>query len=157
MNINAKYLLLGAMMALPASAVNAQENTRPYLSLDAAGKGMSACVALARENEWNVSIVIIDRGEDVVASARMDDALPASYKAATLKANTSLEWGTPSEDVNTVLEEMPVFRQYPATLAIAGGLPIIIGEDTTVGAIGVAGASVEDDATCARTALEAMR
>ncbi|MGH0003261.1 GlcG/HbpS family heme-binding protein [Pseudovibrio ascidiaceicola] len=157
MNINAKSLLLGASLALVASAATAQDNTRPYLSLDAAGKGVSACVALAKENGWNMSIVILDRGEDVVASARMDEALPASYKGATLKANTSLSWGMPTEQVNEVLEKAPVFKQFPGILGIAGGLPIIVGESALVGAIGVAGSSMENDAACAKAAVEAMR
>ncbi|WP_208991861.1 heme-binding protein [Pseudovibrio sp. Ad37] len=144
-------------MALAASAATAQDHTRPYLSLDAAGKGVSVCVALAKDNGWNMSIVILDRGEDVVASARMDEALPASYKGATLKANTSLSWGMPTEQVNEVLEKAPVFKQFPGILGIAGGLPIIVGESALVGAIGVAGSSMENDATCAKAAVEAMR
>ncbi len=157
MKINVKSLLLRASLALVASAATAQGKTRPYLSLDATGKGMSACVALAKENGWNMSIVILDRGEDVVASARMDDALPASYKGATLKASTSLSWGMSTEQVNEILEKAPVFKQLPGTLAIAGGLPIIVGENALVGAIGVAGSSMENDAACAKAAVEAMR
>ena len=157
MNINIKSLLLGASLALAASAATAQDYTRPYLSLEAAGKGVSACVALAKENGWNMSIIILDRGEDVVASARMDQALPASYKGATLKANTSLSWGMPTEQVNEVLQKAPVFKQFPGILGIAGGLPIIVGESALVGAIGVAGSSMENDAACAKAAVEAMR
>lgn len=156
MNISAKYLLLSACLVVGTSAATAQENTR-HIELDEAGKGVSACVAQAKENGWNLSIVIVDRGEDVVASVRMDDALPASYKAATLKANTSLAWGLPTEEVQEILEDAPVFKQFPGTVAIAGGLPVIVGESAMVGAVGVAGSTMENDATCAATALEAMR
>ncbi|SDQ95553.1 heme-binding protein [Pseudovibrio sp. Tun.PSC04-5.I4] len=157
MNNIVKSLLIGASLTLIGSAVSAQDFTRPYLSLDAAGKGMSACVALAKENGWNMSIVILDRGEDIVASARMDEALPASYLGATLKAETSLSWGMPTEKVNEVLEQAPVYKQFPGIVGIAGGMPIIVGEKSLVGAIGVAGSSMDNDSACAKAAIAAMR
>ncbi len=130
--------------------------SRAYLPHAAAQAGLAACLALAAENQWAMSIVIIDRGEDVVAALRMDDALPASYKGASLKANTALSWGLPTGEVNAIMEKVPFFKQFPGILGIPGGAPIMR-YDTLIGGVGVAGSSPDNDAACAAAAASAMK
>ncbi len=130
--------------------------TRPYVSHAAALNGIGACVAMAQQNGWAMSIVVIDRGEDVVASARMDGALPASYKGATLKAQTALSWGMPTGEVNNVLDKFPVYKQFPGIMGIGGGAPVVSG-DTLIGSVGVAGHAMPNDVKCAQAAVDAMQ
>ena len=134
----------------------AEKYTRAFLSHGKAMQGMQACVALAEREGWNMSVVIIDRGEDIVASARMDGALPASYKGALLKAETALSWGIPTGKVNEIMDKYPVFKQFPGILGIDGGMPIFSGK-TLVGGIGVAGSSMDKDALCAQAAIDATQ
>ena len=151
------HKLFAAAVALTLWGVagSAPADSRPYLTHDQAMRAMSACLALAAKNGWNMSIVVIDRGEDVVASSRMDGALPASYKGAGLKANTALSWAQPTGEVNAILEQAPMFKQFPGILGIPGGAPLFAGK-TLIGGVGVAGSSPDNDAKCAAVAAEAI-
>ena len=144
--------VLASSMAF-STALPAAE--RAYLSHDQAMRGVQKCMKMAQKNKWNMSIVVIDRGEDVVASVRMDGALPASYKGAGLKANTSLSWGMPTGKVNEIMEKVPFFKQFPGILGIPGGAPLFSG-DTLIGGVGVAGSSPDNDAKCAAAVATAM-
>ena len=135
---------------------SAVAESRAYLSHKQALAGLNACITMAEKNKWNMSIVVIDRGEDIVTSARMDGALPASYKGASLKANTSLSWALPTGKVNEIMEKVPFFKQFPGILGIPGGEPIFSGK-TLVGGVGVAGSSPDNDAKCAKVAANAMK
>ncbi len=152
-----KCLVAGIICVLLFSFVSlTTAQSRDYLSHKKSQKGLQACLSMAEKNKWSMSIVVIDRGEDVVASARMDGALPASYKGASLKANTSLSWALPTGKVNEIMNKAPFFKQFPGILGIPGGEPVFSGK-TLVGGVGVAGSSPSNDAKCAASAANAMK
>ncbi|MCL6269434.1 heme-binding protein [Sansalvadorimonas sp. 2012CJ34-2] len=135
-----------------ASSVSAEE-TRPYLPSATALKGVQACQTLATKNNWNMAIVIVDRGENVLASLRMDDALPGAYTGATLKATTALSWSTSTGNVLEFTKKNPQFNQFPGLLPIGGGEPIFSESGKLIGAVGVAGGYVEHDEECAKAVV----
>lgn len=160
MKTKTKLSLISSIFALSLSAISsvlAADAMRPYLPTDQAMKAVQACMNKAQAEKWQMSIVVLDRGENVLASARMDQALPASYKGATLKAQTSLSWGMATDDVNNVMTKMPVFKQFPGILGIAGGLPIQTKDQKNlIGSIGVAGSSPDNDKACAQAAIDSL-
>ena len=62
-----KILTLLAFSLFSTTAF-AEGNMRPYLPHGNAMKGIQACVEMAQKNGWSMSIVVVDRGEDVVSS-----------------------------------------------------------------------------------------
>ncbi|MRI34497.1 heme-binding protein [Endozoicomonas sp. OPT23] len=144
------------LSVLAASAAQAEE-TRPYLTSANALKGIQACQTLAASKGWNMAMVIVDRGDDVVASFRMDEALPAAYTGATLKAGSSLSWGMPSGDIANITNKKPEFKAFPGLLTVGGGEPLFSKSGKLMGAIGVAGGYVEHDQECAKAAVAAMK
>ncbi len=145
-----------ALSVVAASSVQA-EDSRPYLSSAKALKGVQACHELAAKKGWNMAMIIIDRGDDVVASFRMDEALPAALTGATLKAGSSLSWSMPSGDIANITSKKPEFKVFPGLLTVGGGEPVFSKSGKLIGAIGVAGGYVEHDQECAKTAVAAMK
>jgi len=150
-------LLCGAALLCAHITTAHAENSRPYLTAADAMTAIAACRQLAEEKNWNMSMVVIDRGMDIRASYRMDEALPASYKGATLKAETALSWSMPTGKVLEITQKMPVFNQFPGLLPIGGGLPIFSESGALIGGIGVAGGYIEHDEACAQAAVDALK
>lgn len=143
-------------LAMALSAFTASAESRDILTYQDASMGVDACIAMATENGWNISIVVVDRGDNVVASARMTEALSASYVGAELKASSALAWGMPTGDIEGFIADKPEFRAFPGLLTIAGGSPAESANGTLVGGIGVAGSSPDNDAACAAAAEAAI-
>lgn len=145
-----------AAAAFLAATLPATSETREILTYDAVAKGVSACVTLASENDWNMSITVVDRGDNPLATTRMTESLPFTYTASGLKASSALAWGMPTADIETYIADKPQFRALPGLLTVGGGLPITSTDGVLIGAIGVVGSSVENDAACAQVAIDAM-
>ncbi|PVZ68359.1 GlcG/HbpS family heme-binding protein [Pelagibaculum spongiae] len=153
-----KLVVVSALLAsaLLVTTSAQAEASRPYLTAEKAQAGIQACMTLAKEKGWNMSMVIVDRGMDVRASMRMDEALPASYTGATLKAETSLSWGMPTGKVYEITQKQPVFNQFPGLLPIGGGEPVFSKDKKLIAAIGIAGGYIQHDEACAKAAVAAM-
>ena len=116
-----KILTLLAFSLFSTTAF-AEGNMRPYLPHGNAMKGIQACVEMAQKNGWSMSIVVVDRGEDVVSSLRMDGALPGSYKGASLKAITALSWGRqPAKSIKSWIN-IRCLSNFPALWALTAVL-----------------------------------
>ena len=133
------------------------EDMRPYLKIDQAWKGLAACKTLADSKGWNMAVVIIDRGLDVVGSFRMDGALPPAYKGATLKAETALSWSMSTVKVGEFVGKNPEFKQFPGLLPIGGGEAIFSESGKLIAAVGVAGGYVKHDEECAKAVVDAIQ
>lgn len=155
--MNKCSLIVSAIAALTFTVSAQAENTRPYLKMDQAMKGLQACQNLATDKGWNMAVVIVDRGQNTLASFRMDEALPAAYVGATLKAETALSWSMPTAKVAEITQKKPEFKQFPGLLPIGGGEPIFSESGKIIGAVGVAGGYVEHDQQCAKAVVAAIK
>ena len=125
---------------------------------------VAAVVAHGRERGLRLSVVVVDeRGYDV-AVARMDAATWFTPGVARAKARSALAFGRPSADLAHLHDAYPeVLRlageQLPFTpTTLPGGLLVRAGESDdhpVVGAVGVSGATPEDDVAAAHIALSA--
>jgi uncharacterized protein GlcG (DUF336 family) len=148
-----KTLTLTACLTLAATSSFAQ--SRDYMAYDAAATGIAACVAMAKDAEANAAIIVIDRADQIVAAARMDEILPAAYEGAALKAYSALNFFQPSGDIGPIMEAVPAFRDIPRIVTIPGGQPIFSANGTLIGAVGVAGfPDAQTDADCALRVVE---
>jgi uncharacterized protein GlcG (DUF336 family) len=135
-----------------------------YLSInaDTAEKLAKACEAIARKNNSQVVVVVVDPQGLPVHMHRMDGEGWIQIKATEQKALTALRTRAPSRVLNNRNVEDPFtnsnMKGYDLTTQ-EGGLPIIV-NGQLIGAIGVGGIPpVERNATygeemCARDALE---
>jgi uncharacterized protein GlcG (DUF336 family) len=124
----------------------------PSLTLDQARAILDAAIAKAREIGSPSSIAVLDAGRELLAFARMDDALLASPAIAQAKAYTARSLNCATKDVDGLAQPgAALFGIQTAHLAVGralvtfgGGVPITIGAEV-VGAVGVAGGSPDQD------------
>jgi len=116
---------------------------------------MAACKAEAERNNWKVSIAIVDDAGVLLCLERMDGAGPTTPEVAHGKARTAALTKQPTKMWEERVKERPVFLNYPAGLAIWGGVPIIY-QNECVGAIGVSGVQSQDDEKIAKAGVAAL-
>lgn len=153
--------LLSMLFALCASSAMAQM-PNPYgapISLENAKKAAAAAAADARKNNWNMAIAITDIAGDLVYLEKMDATQTGSVKVAIGKARSAALFKRPTK----------VFQDAVASgggglriLALEGGVPLegglpIVMDGKIVGAIGVSGATGEQDAQCAKAGVDTLK
>ncbi|HIF51329.1 MAG TPA: heme-binding protein [Thiotrichaceae bacterium] len=125
--------------------------------------GNDAVVAAVRHAESigvKVNVAVVDQGGHLAASLRMPGAPFHSIDIAKDKAYTAVSFGFSTADWSTVLDSFSQAVKdgllgVDRMMMFGGGLPIIV-EDMVIGAIGVSGASEEEDAECAAAGLAAI-
>ncbi|MGQ0711558.1 MAG: GlcG/HbpS family heme-binding protein [Rhodoferax sp.] len=149
---------LAAALALLASAASVQaQSLKPGLSLSTAKKIAQGCEDRARKEGWNMNIAIVDEGGNLKHFTSMDNAFLATAKIAQLKAHTSAGLPFSTRQVREAAKGAQGLEHTPDLLMVAGGLPIQMADGKLLGAIGVSGASEDQDETCAKAGLEAAR
>jgi uncharacterized protein GlcG (DUF336 family) len=113
---------------------------------------VDAALAKAREIGSPSSVAVLDAGRELLAFARMEDALLASSAIAQAKAYTARSLNSATKDVDALAQPgAPLFGLQTAHLAVGralvtfgGGVPVIV-DGEVVGAVGVAGGSPDQD------------
>lgn len=134
--------------------------TRPTetVSDEGAQRVMEAAVAKAKEIGVAVVITVTDPAGHVVATRRMDGAPMLSIDVAADKAWTVAAFGLPTAWWMDTLADKPYLEALGANnrlMPVRGGIPLMKG-DQMVGAVGVSGASGEEDEACARAGADAL-
>lgn len=132
--------------------------TRTVLTLSqfAAQKLLHYSFDLAQERQMNLSIALADHSGVLLAFGRMDEAPVVTVDVAIGKARTAALLAAPSK----VFEDMinaghPSMTTVPGIVPLQGGVPLV-SEKTLVGAVGVSGASGEEDQAIASLISEAL-
>ena len=148
-------LALGTMMIL-ASAVSSQFVEKKTVGLAIAKKIAAAAEAEAAKNHWTMAITILDDGGNVVYIERMDGTQIGSTDVSHGKARTALRFKRPSKEfADGIAKGNNAIITLDNVTAIQGGLPIIV-DGQVAGAIGVSGATSEQDEQCALAGLKAL-
>ena len=129
--------------------------TKHALPSEDAHKMMAACKAEAQKNDWKVSIVIVDDAAIPLLLERLDGAGPTTAEVALGKARTAALTRQPTKLWEERVKERPAFLNFPAGLAIWGGVPILY-QGECVGAIGVSGVQSQDDEKIASAGVAAL-
>ncbi len=130
------------------------------LSLEQARRVLDAAIAKAEELGSPSSIAVVDGGRELVAFARQDGALLASTEISQNKAYTARSLNMATKDVGPLTQPgQPLFglettHQRPL-VSFGGGRPLAVG-DEVVGAIGVAGGTVDQDDEVASAGAAAL-
>lgn len=141
-------------------------NSKDVLPQVAAQKMVQACFEHQKTNAYsNVNVFVVDDGGHLLAAARQDGACKACADLAKNKAITSALYFAPTrvmgdlsfgKNRDGVDAGLPGAAFVPGIVAFAGGLPITNSEGQVIGAIGVSGASSDEDEQCAQAAIDAI-
>lgn len=145
-----------------ASPALAQE-VRPLMTLDMAKKMADACeAAQAREGWPKINIAVVDRGADLILFRRQNDAFLGSVNISINKAKSAASIPFPTRTIAELVYGtdgkpgvLPGLA-FSEVVAFAGGLPVRDASGALVGAIGVSGATSDQDEDCAKAAIAAI-
>lgn len=113
-----------------------------------------------KENLPPLTIVVLDGGGHLVAAEREDGCAPLRFPVANGKAYAALGIGVASGVVGERNAERTAFVASVAAasqghfVAVAGGVPILNDQQRVIGAVGVSGASSEEDQQAAIAGIE---
>jgi glc operon protein GlcG len=135
------------------------------LTLGAAELILKAAQEQAAAMKLKVNIAVVDDGGHLLAFARMDGARPASGYTAMTKAVTAATFRAPTGPVppgttapdpllNLSLQNAAAASGGKVT-TLFGGVPVTI-DDQIAGAVGVGGATGEQDAQIARAGIDSL-
>jgi len=155
-------VIAAAAVAIVANEASTSE-MRPMMTLEIAKMAVDACEQFQAETDLPaLNIAVVDRGADLVLFRRQDDAFLGSGQIAIDKAISSVNIPYPTRTIGEIVygkDSGPAAvpgLAHSNVVAFAGGLPIRTSAGVLVGAIGVSGASADQDEDCARAALDAI-
>jgi glc operon protein GlcG len=157
-------------MCLATCSASSQDKaplvTRGRVQLNLAGAEaiLDAAKKKATSMGVKVNIAVVDDGGHLMAFARMDGARPASGYTAITKAVTAATFrqetgplppkGEPDLLLNLSLQNAAAASGGKLT-TLKGGVPVVI-DGQIVGAVGVGGASGEQDAEVAKAGIQEL-
>lgn len=153
--------LLGivAMALVPASAGDAQVLMQRDVSLKMALTIATGAIAECEKAGNNVSVAVVDRAGRLRVFLQGDKAAPHNIELAQRKAYTARTFGRTSAEWAARTEpgsELAAQRQLEHVIALRGGVPIKVG-DETIGAVGVSGSTSNGDEACAMAGVAAVQ
>jgi uncharacterized protein GlcG (DUF336 family) len=134
-----------------AQGVVTQKNVSLALALQIA----NAAIAQCRSMGYQASVSVVDRDGVPIVMLHDDGAGLSTNEGSDRKAYTAVSFKQPSAAFVKRLQDRPDTvgsRHYTRILALAGGLPIKVGNDV-IGAIGVSGTPGKDD-VCAQAGID---
>jgi uncharacterized protein GlcG (DUF336 family) len=140
---------------LSSSAVAQGVVTQKTLSLAMAQTIANAAIAKCQSMGFKIAVSVLDRGGLALVMLRDENASLHTVESSDRKAYTARTFRQPSAAiVKRILDNPAVagFKEYTRVIALAGGLPIKIGNDV-IGAIGVSGSPGKDD-DCAQAGID---
>jgi uncharacterized protein GlcG (DUF336 family) len=145
----------GVALVLSSAAGAQGVVTQKNITLALAQTIANAAIAQCRSMGYKISVTVVDREGLPIVMMRDDDAGLNTQEGSDRKAYTARAFGQPSADFVKRLQDRPDTvgsRHYTRVLALAGGLPIKVG-DEIVGAVGVSGTPGKDD-VCSQAGID---
>jgi uncharacterized protein GlcG (DUF336 family) len=142
-------------VTLTSSAVAQGLVTQKTLSLAMAQTIANAAIAKCQSMGFKIAVSVLDHGGLALVMLRDEGASLHTVESSDRKAYTARTFRRPSAAiVKRILDNPAVagFKEYTRVIALAGGLPIKIGDDV-IGAIGVSGSPGKDD-DCAQAGID---
>lgn len=117
-----------------------------------------AALAHARSQGLAVAVAVVDREGALMAFERMDGVAAPVVEFSIDKAFTAATTGTSTRDFFARMDSRPALRtglsNRSRLLVWGGGVPVRA-DGEVIGAVGVSGASEDDDVACAEAAIAA--
>jgi glc operon protein GlcG len=129
---------------------------KPALSLQQARAVIAAATAEAQRNGWRMVIAVVDDGGHLVSLDRIEDAQYGSVEVAIAKARASAAFRRPTKAFSDrVANGQLGVLTTPGMMSLEGGVPLMSGKHV-VGAVGVSGATSEQDGQVAAAGAAAL-
>lgn len=138
--LTTSLLLIGLSLS---GAVLAQGAESAPLNYEMAQRAMTAALAEARRNDWNLTIVIADHNGLPVMLHRMDGASAGTYNIALAKAKVVTETGLFSGEYGRLLAAGEI-EEIEGGIHYAGGVPVMLNGEQ-IGAVTASGARGSED------------
>ncbi|ACM28799.1 glycolate utilization protein [Rhizobium rhizogenes] len=130
--------------------------SKPALSLVLAEMAADRALAAATGRRLAVTVAVVDDGGHLLVLKRMEQVGPAGPVTATAKARTAaLFRRTTAQLAEAVAAGASGLLSISEALPLAGGIPIVV-DDVVIGAVGVGGATPDEDAAVAEEACCAL-
>ncbi|HZP75687.1 MAG TPA: heme-binding protein [Pseudolabrys sp.] len=145
-----------ALSSIPASGQ--QLVTHKDLSYPVALELATAALDACKARNYPVSVVVLDRGGNIVVSLKADGAGLHTTENARRKAYTALTFKMTTKAFIEEMKTRPVRREQttlPGVIAIDGGVPIKVGNDV-IGGVGMSGSPGVDE-ECVNAGLEKVK
>lgn len=137
----AKNLLMALMFVFSASASAQDDASRMTYAM--AETAMEAAEAYAREQGWNVTILVADQNGTPVMLRRLDGASARTFDIVMSKALVVLQTGGTSGEYGTMLAAGEI-EEIEGGVTYQGGVPVYIGGEL-VGAVTASGVRGNQD------------
>jgi len=146
-------IVLAAIVSEPAAGqgVVMQRN----LSLEMAKTIAEATLAECRSKGFHTAAAVVDRAGQVLVILRDEQATAQVAEMARRKAYTARMFRVSTADFQKRTATEPSVaaqRDIADILALSGGVPIKVGDDT-IGGVGSAGSNLEQDDACAKAGV----
>jgi len=135
--------------------VNAQGLvTERALSLGMAKTIAEAALAACKSKGFNTAVAVVDRAGQVLVILRDEQATAQQAEMARRKAYTARMFRTTTLEFQKRTSDptLAAQRQVADILALGGGVPIQLGNET-IGGVGSSGSSQESDDACAKAGV----
>ena len=145
----------GAGGATAASASAPAVVMQRSVSLSLAKAIAEATLAACREKGYHTAAAVVDRAGQVLVILRDEQGTAQLTEMARRKAYTARMFRTTTLEFQKRTADNPQYagqRNLPDILALSGGVPIKVG-DETIGAVGSAGSTLEQDDACAKAGI----
>jgi uncharacterized protein GlcG (DUF336 family) len=144
-----------AVFVLLSALASADLANKHALTLKGAKTIAAAAEAEATTHKLNVVIAIVDDGGHLIYLQRLDNAPTGSLNVAIGKARTSAAFRAPTSVFDKMASTRPALTSIPDAVFLEGGVPIVV-DGQVVGAVGVSGASSQEDAQIAEAGINAL-
>jgi glc operon protein GlcG len=157
-------LILGTSIAsaqqpAPAAAPPPPPPYGPPITLEQAKKVMVGAEAEAKKNSWNVVMVVLDSGGNLVMLQRMDGAQFGSIEVAKDKAYSAVAFRRPTKAFDDALAQGGAnlrILKLSGAAPLEGGIPIVV-DGKLIGAVGVSGVTSAQDAQIGRAGIDNLK
>ena len=125
------------------------------LSMGMAKTIAEATLAECKSKGYHTSAAVVDRAGQVLVLMRDEQATAQTAEMARRKAYTARMFRIPTQEFQKRTADDPARaaqRDLADILALSGGVPIQVGNDT-IGAVGSAGSTLETDDACAKAGI----
>jgi uncharacterized protein GlcG (DUF336 family) len=156
MSYQLKAVVLMGVAAIACGRLNAQGVVmQRNLSLGMARTIAEGALAECKAKGFHTTVAVVDRAGTLMVLLRDEGAAPHTVEMARRKAYTAKAFRTTTmEFQKRTAGDAPVAAQRDITdiLALSGGAPIQIGNET-IGGVGSAGSNLEADDACAKAGI----
>jgi len=153
--MSAKLVVAAALAVALSSSAHAQVVSHRDVGAHMAEAIIAAAVKKCEKDGNGLTVAVVDRQGQLRAMLVADTAAPHHVELAQRKAYTARTFGRTSADWASRTEagsELAAQRQLEHVIALRGGLPIKVGDDT-IGGVGVSGSTSAGDEGCAMAGL----